>query len=511
MKITRRRFIASAAATSLAVPQAISLAQQGAGFSFETVKDKAADLAKRPFADDSPALPGPLRGLDYNHFRMINFRPERALWRDSGLFQVELFHRGFAYDRKVTINTVENGQVAEIAYSPDLFDYRQNDFRTDFGPDLGFSGFRLHFPLNRGDYFDEFAVFQGASYYRLIGRGQQYGLSARGLAINTAGPQGEEFPFFKEFWLERPPATTTWTVVYALLDSPSTTGAYKFVLLPDAETLARVELTLFPRADIKKLGVAPLTSMFLHGKPGNRVFNDLRPEVHDSDGLLLHTGSGEWLWRPVLDPRTLQVGRFADAGPKGFGLMQRERDFRAYEDLESNYQLRPSAWIEPDGDWGRGGVELVEIPSDEEINDNIVSYWVPDTPVKAAEAVSFAYHMRMMTRDVTVPPTGRTWATRVAPLKPVEAGKEDRKGPWRFWVDFNGGDIATLGAGLPIDAVFSTTSGKIDDVNSEKQGEGWRAVFTFTPESGNDADLRGFLALRGAPLTETWLYHWSGS
>jgi glucans biosynthesis protein len=270
-------------------------------------------------------------------------------------------------------------------------------------------------------------------------------------------------------------------------------------------------VALFPRADIQKLGMAPLTSMFLHGKPGNRLFNDLRPEVHDSDGLLLHNGNGEWLWRPTVNPRNLQVTRYADAGPKGFGLMQRERDFRAYEDLEANYQMRPSAWIEPDGDWGRGGVELVEIPSDAEINDNIACYWVPDTPVRGAEAVSFAYHIRMVTHDLALPPAGHTSATRFAPLKPVEAGKEDRRAPQRFWVDFSGGDIASLGPQLPVDAIFSTSSGRIDDVNSVKQGESWRAIFTFTPDSGNEADLRGFLSLRGSPLTETWIFHWSGA
>ena len=507
MPISRRNFLVTAAATTLA-PR--SLAQQS-GFSFDTVKDKAADLARHPFADDSPPLPAPLKALDYTHFRMINFRPEQALWRDAGLFQVELFHRGFVYDRKVSVNTIEDGQAKEITYSPDLFDFRQNDFKADFDSSLGFSGFRLHFPLNRADYFDEFAVFQGASYFRLIGRGQQYGLSARGLTIDTAGPQGEEFPRFREFWLERPQAGTTWITIYALLDSRSTTGAYKFVLLPDAETLARVEVTLFPRLDINKLGLAPLTSMFSHGKPGNRPFVDVRPEVHDSDGMLLSTGAGEWIWRPLVNPRALQVTRYADAGPKGFGLMQRERNFRAYEDLESNYQLRPSAWIEPDGDWARGGVELVEIPSDEEINDNIVTYWVPEGPIKAAEAFSYAYHMRMVTRDAALPATGRCSATRFAPLKPVDAGKDDRRGAYRFWVDFNSGDIPTLGPGMPVDAVISTSAGKLDNVYSQKNGDAWRAVFTFTPDGGNDADLRAYLSLRGSPLTETWSYHWSGA
>lgn len=509
MHISRRHFIASAATAALVLPGTGS-AQAPEPFSFETVKDKAADLAKQPYQPDGNPLPPVLRDLDYTHFRMINFRSERALWRDSGLFQVQLFHRGFAYDRKVDINIVENGQVTGIDYSPDMFDFRQNSFKPEFDHSLGFSGFRLHFPLNRGDYFDEFAVFQGGSYFRLIGRGQQYGLSGRGLAIDTASPQGEEFPAFREFWLERPGPSVTWITLYALLDSKSTTGAYKFVLVPDMETLARVEAVLYPRADIRKTGLAPLTSMFLHGKPGFRRFADVRPEVHDSDGLLLHTGSGEWLWRPLINPRTLEVNAFSDRNPKGFGLMQRERSFTAYQDLESNYQTRPSAWIEPDGDWGDGGVELVEIPSDEEINDNIAAYWVPQTPVKAGERRQFAYRIRLLLQDAGLPPTGRCSATRIGSVKPAEVSREDRTGPHRFWVDFTGGEIPTLGEKMPVDAVFTCSSGKIDDVASQKlHPDGWRAVFTYTPDGSSEADLRGYLGLRGAPLTETWSFHWS--
>jgi len=512
MTFSRRLFIA-ASASALSVPALPARADDPPpGFSFDTVKDRAADLAKQPYQTGTDPLPADLKNLDYTHFRMINFRPERAFWRDSSLFQVQLFHRGFVYDRKVTINLIENGQVSEVAYSPDLFDFRQNSFKTDFDKDLGFSGFRLHFPLNRGDYFDEFAVFQGASYYRVIGRGQEYGLSARGLAIDTASPQGEEFPFFREFWLERPAATSTWITLYALLDSKSTTGAYKFVLVPDSQTLVRVEMQLYPRADIKKLGVAPLTSMFLHGKPGNRPFADLRPEVHDSDGLILHNGSGEWLWRPLINPRLLEVNDFSDPAPKGYGLMQRERDFQQYQDLESNYQIRPSAWIEPDGEWGPGAVELVEIPSAEEINDNIVAYWVPQAPIKANQTQTFSYHLTFSMRDAKLLPSGYCIGTRTAPLTPVDISKEDRHGPHRIWVDFTGGEIPSLGSSLPVEAVFTASTGKVDDVVSEKLGaNAWRAVCTFTPDGSNDAELRAFLNLRGAALTETWTYHWSAA
>jgi glucans biosynthesis protein len=510
MPITRRHFIATAATAALVLPHGAAWAQDAAPFTFDSVKDKAADLAKQPAQLDGDPLPQALRDLDYSHFRMINFRGDQALWRDGGLFQVQLFHRGFQFDRKVTINTIEDGKVTPIVYAPDQFEFRDSGLKPEFDGSLGYSGFRLHFPLNRGDYFDEFAVFQGASYFRLIGRGQTYGLSARGLAIDTAGPQGEEFPFFKEFWLERPAPNAASITIYALLDSKSTTGAYKITLTPEAETEARVEAELYPRMDIKKLGIAPLTSMFLHGKPGNRPFADVRPEVHDSDGLMLHNGGGEWLWRPLVDPRALLVTSFADRGPRGFGLMQRERDFFQYQDLESNYQLRPSAWIEPEGDWADGAIELVEIPSDEEINDNIASYWVPQTPVKGGESVKFAYKMTMLLHDQHLPPAGRATGTRTGPLKAVDVGRDERKGPHRFVVDFGAGHIPSLGERMPIEAVFTTSSGKIDDMVSQKLGANeWRAVFTFTPDGGNDADLRGFLSLHGAPLTETWTYHWA--
>jgi glucans biosynthesis protein len=515
MRFNRRDFIAAGAAATAGLSFGAQGQDQAApppAFSFEDVKAKAADLAKQAYQDVKPSLPQVLRDLDYDHFRMINFKPDHALWRDGGLFQVQLFHRGFVYDRRVAINAVENGRVNEIVYSPDLFDFRSNSFKPDFDETVGFAGLRLHFPLNRGDYFDEFAVFQGASYFRLIGRGQTYGLSARGLAIDTAGPQGEEFPWFREFWVERPPPTALSINLYALLDSKSTTGAYKFVLTPDTRTVVHVDLVLYPRADIRKTGIAPLTSMYLHGKPDNRPFADLRPEVHDSDGLMLYTGAAEWLWRPLVNPRGLQITSLVDTTPKGFGLLQRERDFRAYEDLESDYQLRPSAWIEPEGDWAGGAVELVEIPSEQEINDNIVSYWVPKTPIKAGQAVAFSYRITMTLQEAIWSPAGYTSATRVAPLTPVEESAVQHRTPRRFWVDFSGGNLGSIGPLLPVDAIFTTSTGKLQDISAIKvEGGPWRAVFTFVPDGSNDADLRGFLGLRGAPLTETWTYHWAGA
>jgi glucans biosynthesis protein len=514
MQIKRRNFIAALAGTAatgaLARPGRSARAGDTAGFTFDTVKDQAVQLAKQPYDADPAALPDSLKALDYTHFRMINYRSSEALWQDAGLFRIEMFHRGFQYDRKVTIHTIESGEVREIDYSSSMFDFGQNNFPTNFERNLGFAGFRLHFPLNRPDYFDEFAVFQGASYYRLIGRGQQYGLSGRGLAIDTAGPQGEEFPAFTTFWIERPSPEATTIVIYALLDSKSTTGAYRFELSPDTETEMRVEAVLYPRLDIRKLGLAPLTSMFLHGKLGNRPFSDLRPEVHDSDGLALHTGNGEWVWRPLMNPRALRVSAFSDRNPRGFGLMQRETDFHQYEDVVEHYQRRPSLWIEPEGDWGKGAVELVEIPSDAEINDNMAAYWVPEQPVKAGVPVAFAYRARTLPGSVPLPPIGRTVGTRTGPAVPVDAARDDHKAALRFWLDFTGGDIPSLADSLPVQAIVTVSTGKVDDIVCQKLDPGvWRAAFTFTPDGKKDAEMRTFLKLRDRSLSETWTFRWT--
>ena len=219
-------------------------------------------------------------------------------------------------------------------------------------------------------------TFLGASYFRGLAKGQKYGLSARGLAINTAEMIGEEFPIFKEFWLQKPKTKDKVITLYALLDSKSVSGAYRFEIIPGANTIMNIEAHLFPRENIQKIGIAPLTSMFLFGENNKNDFDDFRLEVHDSDGLLVHNGHGEWLWRPLDNSKKLRISSFVDNGVKGFGLLQRDRDLSNYQDFEANYQSRPSAWVEPLENWNDGYVQLVEIPSRQEIHDNIVAYWV---------------------------------------------------------------------------------------------------------------------------------------
>ena len=508
--IGRRTFIASLVTAGIAMPRLPAFAAEPPSFGFQSVQDQAAALAKEPYRSDTAPLPPPLKNLDYAHFQMIRFRADRMLWRDSGLFRIEPIHRGFQYDRKVSINLIENGVVSEVGYDPTQFDFGQNTFATDFGPSFGFAGLRLCFPLNRPKDFDEFAVFLGASYFRIVGRGQQYGASARGLAIDTAGPQGEEFPIFTTFWLERPAPNATSITLYALLDSKSTTGAYQITFAPGTATRAHVAAVLYPRLDIKKLGLAPLTSMFLHGKPGNRPFLDLRPEVHDSDTIVLHSGTGEWLSRPLLNPRLLRVSSFSDRDTAGFGLAQRETAFRQYQDSVRHYERRPFLWVEPQGDWATGIVELVEIPSDDEINDNIVAYWVPQQVVKAGTSLAIAYRLTAMPGATPLPTAARCIGTHSGPAPPVDATKEPRNDDLVFWLDFSGGDLASLSDEMPVEPMITVSTGKVQGASCQKLDSGtWRASFVFTPEGRADSEMRAFLRLREDTLSETWTYRWS--
>ncbi|MDL4863805.1 glucan biosynthesis protein G, partial [Halomonas elongata] len=332
---------------------------------YDTITDRAERLAGEAYADTASAIPPELAELDYDQYRQIRFRPEHAIWQDQSLFEVQLFHPGFLYDRPVTLNLVgPDGDVRPLPF--DASHFRYDDDVADLADlelgDLGYAGFRLHYPLNSGEYRDEFMVFLGASYFRMVGRGQGYGLSTRGLAIDTAEPHGEEFPAFREFWLIEPEPDATRMTVLALLDSPSLTGAYRFDIAPGSQTVVDTEARLFARDDVTKLGVAPLTSMFMHGGIASYPADDYRLRVHDSSGLALHTGNGERIWRPLSNPEKLHLSSLQDSSPQGFGLVQRPRHFDGYLDAEARYEKRPSEWVTPLGDWGKGHIELVEIP-----------------------------------------------------------------------------------------------------------------------------------------------------
>jgi glucans biosynthesis protein len=486
-------------------------AQPKQPFEYNDVVEKAKLLAGKPF-EAPEKIPDFLLKLDYDQWREIRFRPEKALWREQKLpFQVEFFHPGFLYNRKVIINVVGPGGVEEVPFSPDLFHYGMNDFKGKVPAHLGFSGFRLHYELNTPNYYDEFAVFLGASYFRMIGEKEVYGLSARGLAIDTALQSGEEFPYFREFWLVQPQPSAKSISVYALLDSPSATGAYEFGIQPGEATLTNIATTLFLRKEVKKLGMAPLNSMFFYGENTSiRPVDDFRPEVHDSDGLLIATGTGEWIWRPLLDPKTLLVTSFQLSSPGGFGLLQRDRNFDHYQDLEAHYEMRPSAWVTPKNDWGKGRVELVMIPMDTEKNDNIVAYWVPAASAEIGKPMSFSYEIRWGAPEIPNGPSDRVVATRTA------VGKKE--GTKLYVVDFDGKVLQALPADSDVKADIGVGGGELVEHHLEKNSVtgGWRLVFyvrrkegtlsRVIPGTNQPLELRAFLRQGNKVLTETWSY-----
>ncbi len=486
-------------------------------FAHDAVIDRARDLASRPYEQQAGIAPDVLRNLNFDQHRDIRFRQDRALFGDSGAnFRLHMFHLGFLYNRSVALNVVRDGAVLPVPYSADLFDYGRNRFEPGLPPNLGFAGFRIHHTLNDPRVFDELVSFIGASYFRVLGRGQKYGLSARGLAIDTALPSGEEFPNFREFWIEQPRgAGADSLIIHALLDSPSLTGAYRFLIVPGVTTVMEVQKTLFLRRAVRKLGVAPLTSMFFYGENQNKPSNDFRPEVHDSDGLLMNNGAGEWIWRPLRNPRQLAVSAFVDENPRGFGLMQRDRSFESYQDLELNYEQRPSYWIEPIGQWGPGVVELVEIPTPDETNDNIVAYWVPRRELRPGpEPLTFRYKLHSVmtiTDRAEFHPGGRALATYHKRLMPHEAPEANDPNVRRFLIDFGGGDLSFYqSTPEAITPVISHSAGQMlrAIVHPNPKIRGFRVVFDLRTPANTTVDLRLFLRVGERALTETWIYPW---
>ncbi len=479
-------------------------------FSFATVEHLAALRAERPYQVVSTHLPGFLRRLNYAEYHQIRFRPADALWRGRSMFDIALYHRGFAFTRQVRIYTVSTAGVRAVRYAPSMFEFPPALARARLPVSLGFAGFAVRYPLQSPQHRNTVLAFLGASYFRVLGRNQTAGVTARGLAIDTATTGGEEIPYFTDFWLVEPAPRAQTMTIYALLDSPSLAGAYRFVLRPGAITQVTVSAVLYPRRHITKLGIAPLTSMFLYGvNSARRRFDNWRPQVHDSDGLMMHTGSGEWLWRPLQNPTRLAVNRYMDDDPRGFGLIQRERRFADYEDPVARYEQRPSVWVEPLGHWGRGGVELVEIPSSEDIDYNIDTYWVPSAPVRGGQPLAFSYVLSAYLHSGgRWPPGGKIVATRFGPV--MRAGHPVAQ-LRRTLIDFAGGDLDGLRASQPVRAVISALGARVSDLSTQRLAENghWRVSFTVQPTGNRPVDLRCYLELYGSALTETWTYQWT--
>ncbi|MDB5641702.1 MAG: mdoG [Hyphomicrobiales bacterium] len=506
MLITRRGLMLSTAASTAALAMRPALAQEPR-FTFNDVIAQAEALSRADFDNQPDPEPAELAALDYDGYRKIRFREDARLKLGAG-FELDLFHRGHIFPRRVGVNILREGAAAPVPYGASAFDFGGQQIGP-FSPDLGFAGLRIRYPLNNPGVADELIVFLGSSYFRFLARGQRYGLSARGLAINAGIPgETEEFPFFREFWISEAKPGDTSLQIYALLDSPSVAGAYSFLVTPSENSVTEVSAVLFPRVDIARAGLAPLTSMYFTGGSGPRHADMFRREVHDSDGLLMRR-DGVQLWRPLRNPRDSRVSSFAATSLQGFGLMQRNRSFDDYQDLEAHYEMRPSYMIEPLDDWGAGSVELSELVTEYETNDNIVASFRPQAPLVAGERTQWRYRIVASGASAPGASLARVQKTLLSERSAMHYGRPP--GSRMYLIDFVGGELAYFRSSPDaLELVVQTTTG---DVAPERlvwnpHVGGVRAKLFAQIEVGQSTDISATLLHRGKPVTETWLAHW---
>lgn len=488
----------------------MNMPTSGVHFDYAWLKGRANYLSQQPYVSHAGEVPQGIQALTWDQYMQIAFKADQALWKNEpSLFQGQFFHLGLFFKTPITLYELHEGQVRPIIYDPAMFTYGSSKIKTrELPKDLGFAGFRLAYHT---DWSRDVVAFLGASYFRAVGSAMQYGLSARGLAVDCALPRAEEFPVFTHFWLEKPGPGSDMTTVYALLDSPSITGAYRFDIRPGKILTMKVDAALYPRKPIERLGIAPLTSMFLCAENDRRMSYDWRPEIHDSDGLAIHTGSGEWLWRPLNNPPSLRFNAYMDDNPKGFGLIQRDQNFDHYQDDGVFYHKRPSLWVEPLDSWGPGSVQLVEIPTLDETFDNIVAFWNPAAPVEPGQELLFSYNLYWGTELPVGNHRGYVRDTFTG-----LGGVVGQPRPYysqRFAVDFVGGDLPMIGRDTEIKPVLETSAGRLETISVRPQHDiqGFRCLFDVVPpdDSQNPINLRLYLEAQGRPLTETWTYQWT--
>lgn len=480
-------------------------------FSYAQLKGFASYMATQPYEAPSEDLPGPLAALDWDQYQAIQMRKDHALWSDDAksLFRIGFFHLGLFFKTPVRMHLVqEDGHTTDVAYTHELFDYGKSGLdKVDLPEDLGFAGFRINYHTH---WNSDVAAFLGAVYFRAVGGEGQYGLSARGLAINTGDPDGEEFPRFSDYWFVKPAPGADVITVYALMQSERVMGAYRFDIHPGDTLTMDVDAALYPRRPLDRVGIAPLTSMYQHGENDHRMANDWRPEIHDSDGLSLWSGSGEWLWRPLKNPAQLVYSAFGMDHPKGFGLIQRDRNFDHYQDDGVFYNKRPSLWIEPRGDWGAGSVDLVEIPTQDETFDNVVAYWNPSDVLVGGLEYLFSYRMSWGAKPPISSPLAQVVATRTGIGGVV--GQKRTYFSRRFAIDFAGGDFASLRDHPNLTPIISASRGEIEITSARPlpDGAGYRAMFDLKPtdDSTDPIELRLHLEHDGRPMTEVWTYQY---
>ncbi len=491
--------LAAAGARAGAVPAAAEPLASPVPFAADAVLKAAVQLAAAPFKAPDAPLPSVFSGLTFDEYASIRRAPGTAIWADDKVgFSLEPLHRGFVYTTPITINIVENGLSQKVIYDPADFDFGKLRPPAAMG-DLGFSGLRILKASDQG--FQDAAIFQGASFYRSRARGQEFGVTARGLAIRTGDEPGEEFPLFREFWVEKPtPASNTLTM-YALLDSESVTGAFRFTIRPLETTIIDTEMTLIARVATDKLGIGAMAADYLFSGLDHRRADDWRAAVYEVTGLQVLSGKGEWLWRPVCNRETLQISAFSDLNPRGVGLVQRSRSLDAFYDDEGRWELRPTLWIEPIGDWGAGDVRLLEIPAAAENNANIIAQWRPKAGIAARAALSLAYRQFWCWTPPSRPPQAICTSSR--------AGKIGAR--TRFAVEMAGDAFADPQKAAAATADIQANPGKVVSVRlyPYKDRRSVRVVFDLDPGSETYSELRLTLNVDNQAVSETWLYRWT--
>lgn len=478
------------------------------GFGFQDVIDRAKERAGEAYQAPAP-IPPFLQELNHEQYQGIRFKPERTLWRESGSrFQVRLVSPGLYFKHAVKLHQVDAEGVHDVPYDKTDFNYTSEELARRVPADLGYAGFKLTYPLHGEKSRDPFLVFAGASYFRAIGPDNHFGLSARGIAVDTGLPSGEQFPSFTEFWLVRPTAKAETMTIYALLDGRSLTGAYQFDVRVGDAAVMDVKSRLFIRNDIEKLGIAPLTSMFFYGGNTARPVGEWRPRVHDSDGLLTHdAASGEWLWRPLLNPKNLKIDYFSAGQIAGFGLMQRQTRFDDFQDFAAHYHQRPSAWVVPKGEWGKGRVSLVQLPSNNENNDNVVAFWTPSEPARQGQALAYDYRLKF--GGPATSGSDRAAAVKTFVGDGNRAGGGNVEGAYRVVVDFAGGPLQELPGDAPVtSSVTAEGNGEVIEhfVEYLSPVNRWRISILAKPAPERPLSLRAFLKNGDQAVSETWSY-----
>ena len=491
----------------------------GQAFDFDWLKQHAKELAGQAYQPTAQKLPDTLANMTPQQFNAIGYDAKHSLWHDlKGQLDVQFFHVGMGFKTPVRMFSVDpkTNEAKEVHFRPELFNYNDSGVdKSQLKGDLGFAGFKLFKAPHLAQY--DIVSFLGASYFRAVDKTRQYGLSARGLAIDTYADRPEEFPDFTKFWFVTPNKNSTRFVVYALLDSPSATGAYRFDIdcLND-RVVMDVDANVNARRDIKQLGIAPMTSMFSCGTHERQTCNTYHPQIHDSDRLAMWKGNGEWICRPLNNPPKLQFNAFKDDSPKGFGLVQTDHEFESYQDVMVRYDRRPSLWVEPTSAWGEGAIQLLEIPTTGETLDNIVAFWAPAETITAGKSLHYGYKLHWSALPPVSTPLARVYATRsgIGGFPEGWAPGEHWPKVWarRFAIDFNGGGLSFLPEGTGIEPVVTVTDGKVQDFHVLKIDEigGYRVIFDWYPTSdkADPVQMRAFIRTQDRALSETWLYQY---